>query len=346
MKRKVMLFGDIGEGWGTDGNWLSREIQGCVDSPQCTEIEIAINSFGGSMLGGFDILSPIRNSTKPVVSTIEGFCCSMASMVAVVCNKGKRKMVDYGLIMIHNPYMPEKPNYDELEESEKAMVESSALIYANATGQTGEKIKEMMKAETWLNASEALELGFIDEIIYTNVAMPQDIVESAKKEGVKVAFDKFILVSKKTANMNKILVALSLVEGNEDAIVAKIKDLQSMAKNLELQVKTLQESENKLNTSLSAYQQREAEEKEALCVALVEKAVAEKRISRELANDWLEDARENYDRAEKQLNAITPVVSMAQMQKQGNKGEGVKDVEFESQYPTLSQWYKQKKITA
>jgi ATP-dependent Clp endopeptidase proteolytic subunit ClpP len=340
MKEQIKLFGDINSGWGTDGNYLSQEITEYVKDVKCTEIELLINSFGGSMSGGFDILSPIRNCPKPIGSTIEGFACSMASVVSVSCNKGKRKMVDYGLIMIHNPYMPDAPNYEELEDSQKIMVdkaiESCAKIYANATGQSIEKIKELMSAETWLDANEALELGFIDEIIYTGIEMPQDIVDKVKKEGLVANFDRFNLAAKTTNDMKKIIVALGLTEGSEDAIVASIGDLKNALNTAALQVKTLTEANASLNTSLNTYLEKEKEEKEAKIVALVENAVKERKISNTVKDEWLEIARVNLETAKKAIDAMPAQTKMVDAQKQ------IANTQTETKFPTMAEYNRKK----
>lgn len=340
MKEQIKLFGDINSGWGTEGNYLSQEIAEYVKDVKCTEIELLINSFGGSMLGGFDILSPIRNCPKPIGSTIEGFACSMASVVSVSCNKGLRKMVDYGMIMIHNPYIRNSPDFEELEDGDKAMIikatESCAKIYANATGQSIEKIKELMQAETWLDATEALSLGFIDEVIYTGIEMPQDIVDKIKKGGLVANFDKFNLVAKQTNDMKKIIVALGLTEGSEDAIVASIGDLKNALKTADLQVKTLTEANASLNASLNTYLEREKEQKEAEVVSLIENAVKERKISNAVKNEWLEIARVNLQNAKKAIDAMPAQIKMADAQRGiSNATEGLE------KFPTMAEFHKQ-----
>ena len=73
-----------------------------------------------------------------------------------------------GTVMIHRPWTIAMGGEDEFAgvlSYLKDLSHRAAGIYVAGTGQTEERIQEMMKATTWMNSEEALELGFVHKII-------------------------------------------------------------------------------------------------------------------------------------------------------------------------------------
>ena len=98
---------------------------------------------------------------------IDGLAASMASFIAMVGQK--ITIVDFGMIMIHNPHIP-----GGATDGQKTMLqkfkESAMSIYQAKTGKSDDEIDAMMQAETWMNAEEALDEGFADAILETDLS--------------------------------------------------------------------------------------------------------------------------------------------------------------------------------
>jgi ATP-dependent Clp endopeptidase proteolytic subunit ClpP len=160
------------------GGFSLSTLKSMVESnPDATEIELFINSEGGDVIEGFAIHDYIQSLTKPVSVTIEGLCASIATVIALAVDKKKRKIYSNAKIMVHNPYWtPSAPigmESDELSAlaSELEATENHlANFYVEKLGLSLDEVKAMMKSETWLTASKALEIGFVDSIVNASIA--------------------------------------------------------------------------------------------------------------------------------------------------------------------------------
>ena len=126
----------------------------------CKNITVRINSVGGSVLDGYGIAASIYNSTVPVTTIIDGLAASTALWCAAAGNI--RKTVDFGSGMIHGSTGGEDQNVTMLVDK------TISTQLSNRSGKTVEEITAMMQKETWLDASQMKEYGFVDEIISTN----------------------------------------------------------------------------------------------------------------------------------------------------------------------------------
>jgi ATP-dependent Clp protease, protease subunit len=134
------------------------------------ELEVIINSGGGSVPDGSEIYTSLKeySTTKGnVVTKIVGIAGSAASYPALAANKVL--MSPTAQFMIHNAAMGCYGDYHEMElgaEILKSVNEGIVNAYQIKTGKEHKELLKMMDKETWLNAQKALELGFIDEIMF------------------------------------------------------------------------------------------------------------------------------------------------------------------------------------
>jgi len=144
-----------------------------------SEIEIKINSSGGSVISGLNIVSTILDSNVPTVARVVGVAASMASVIALAADK--TIISDYALLMIHNPFSPSGEAGDAQLEAFAGMLRK---IYTNRLGLDEEGVEAFMNGEegqdgTWFNAEKALELGLVSEIETTS---RQDSLEESLVE--------------------------------------------------------------------------------------------------------------------------------------------------------------------
>jgi ATP-dependent Clp protease protease subunit len=160
------------------GGFSLSTLKSMVESnPEATEIELFINSEGGDVIEGFAIHDYLESLPFPVGCTVEGLCASIATVFLLSAKKGKRKIYSNAKIMVHNPYWtPSAPIGMESEElsalaSELEATENQlANFYVAKLGLPLDEVKAMMKSETWLTASKALEIGFVDAIVNASIA--------------------------------------------------------------------------------------------------------------------------------------------------------------------------------
>ena len=163
------------------------------------DIELTINSGGGSVFDALAIYDFLKNSSYNVSVKIEGLAASAATIIAL-SGSTLPVMSENSFFMIHNAWMPVVSmagmNSDEIRDYKEELEKQAQLmdkinlklakIYANSTGLGLETIQDMMKAETWLTAEEAKEYNFISSV---EVAMAIAAYASPKelaKKGYKV----------------------------------------------------------------------------------------------------------------------------------------------------------------
>ena len=156
----VYIFDEIGMG-GVNAQGFIEEIKSFKDSP----MNLHINCVGGDVFDGMAIYNIIKKRTAKTTVYIEGIAASMGSVIALAADNVV--MAENSLFMIHNAWGGAMGEAKEMKKTAKLLDKISgeiADIYVKKTKLPYDKVKEMMDEETWLNAEEALELGFIDSI--------------------------------------------------------------------------------------------------------------------------------------------------------------------------------------
>lgn len=181
VKHEIFINGYIGEMFdffGDGNSFTLKDINNSLASmpADVTEIEVHINSGGGLVSEGFAIHDKLVSTGIPVTTIVEGMCGSIATIIAQAGKSGSRKMFQNSEYFIHNPLWiplsPDAHNADDLQKLTEELRKSEEKIidfYVKTTGTDRNVLAEKMKVETTLSASEAKDLGFIDEIISTDV---------------------------------------------------------------------------------------------------------------------------------------------------------------------------------
>lgn len=132
------------------------------------DISLYINSPGGSITAGMAIYDTM-NLIKCDVSTIcVGICASMAAFLLAGGKKGKRYALPNSEIMIHQPIGGGQGQATDISIIANRLLKVKKnlnLILAKNTGQKLETIEKDTERDNFLEPSEALEYGIIDEII-------------------------------------------------------------------------------------------------------------------------------------------------------------------------------------
>ena len=132
------------------------------------DIQLYINSPGGSITAGFAIYDTMQY-IKPDVSTIcMGMAASMASVLLAAGAPGKRFALPYSRVMIHQPLGGAQGQATEIEIHAREILrirEEMNQVLAKHTGQTVEKIAADTERDHYLTSKEAKEYGLIDEVV-------------------------------------------------------------------------------------------------------------------------------------------------------------------------------------
>lgn len=157
---EVYLHDEIG-GWGVYSTDFIRELMG-VTTPR---VKLNINSPGGDVFEGFAIHNALKSHPAQIDTYTGGLAASAASIVFQAGDT--RTMGKYATQMIHNPsagVYGEAKDMRGMADLLDKLRDTLAAVYVDRTQQEVDAVVEMMAAETWFNAQEALDLGFADEV--------------------------------------------------------------------------------------------------------------------------------------------------------------------------------------
>lgn len=154
--------------------------------PDVKKINIYINSYGGSVFEGTAIFSQLKRHQAYKTVYVDGFACSIASVIAMAGDKVV--MPKNTLMLIHNVWCSAYGNAVHLRnvaENLDKMTEASRQAYLQkSSGRiTEKKLIELMDAETWLTASQCKQYGFADEVLdkEADLAEAKKMLQKAKK---------------------------------------------------------------------------------------------------------------------------------------------------------------------
>lgn len=138
------------------------------------DIDLYINSPGGSVLSGLAIYDVMQHVKCPVATTCVGLAASMATALLVAGSTGKRYAMPNARIMIHQTSGGYKGTWEDariyLEEMGR-MFDKYCEILSKHTGKDPEQIRKDCDRDYWMSAEEAKEYGLVDEIIGSNKAV-------------------------------------------------------------------------------------------------------------------------------------------------------------------------------
>ncbi|MDE6780453.1 MAG: Clp protease ClpP [Ruminococcus sp.] len=179
----------------SDETWWGDEITPAMFRDELSKVKgnltIWLNSPGGDCFSASQIYTMLRNHDGKVTVKIDGIAASAASVVAMA---GDETLISpTGMIMIHNPMTFAWGNKSDMEKAITVLEEVKESIinaYARKTNLSRAKISRLMDDETWMNAEKALQLGFVDGILFTDkkvetLPAPEEESDEPEKESEK-----------------------------------------------------------------------------------------------------------------------------------------------------------------
>ena len=132
------------------------------------DIQIYINSPGGSVYAGLGIYDTMQ-LIKPDVATIcTGMAASMAAVLLCAGEKGKRSGLNHSRVMIHQPLGGAQGQASDIEITAREILilkEELYKIISKHSGQAYDKVYADGDRDYWMRSEKALEYGMIDEIL-------------------------------------------------------------------------------------------------------------------------------------------------------------------------------------
>lgn len=201
MKHKVNIKGVI---ISNDEEWIydlfdiaatsPRKVAEALEEAAGKDIEVIINSGGGSVYDASEIYTDLRSYPGNVETRIVALAASAASVIAMAGDKVT--MAPTGQMMIHNASVMAYGDHHDMNKTAGFLQNVNKTIanaYKMKSGLDDSQLLQMMDDETWLTPQQALEYNLIDEIMFEDnqiklsasassfVEIPQAVINGIKK---------------------------------------------------------------------------------------------------------------------------------------------------------------------
>jgi ATP-dependent Clp protease, protease subunit len=135
------------------------------------EINIYVNSPGGSVTAGLAIYDTMQYVRPPVATICVGQAASMGAVLLLAGAKGKRQALPNSRIMLHQPMGGARGQASDVEIHAREILRMRAMLnelIAKHTGQSLERVDKDTDRDYFMGATEAKTYGIIDEVVSVN----------------------------------------------------------------------------------------------------------------------------------------------------------------------------------
>jgi ATP-dependent Clp protease protease subunit len=142
-----------------------------LDSVEKKDIKMHIDSPGGSVLAGLSMVDVMRYINSDIETINTGMAASMGSILLSSGTKGKRSSLNFSKVMIHQVSSGAQGHIEDNRISQMESEKYNYILFKMLAENSGKNFYEVLEAarrDKWLNSQEALDFGFIDEIILSD----------------------------------------------------------------------------------------------------------------------------------------------------------------------------------
>lgn len=136
------------------------------------DIQIYVNSPGGSVYAGLGIYDTMQFISPDVATICTGIAASMAAVLLCAGAKGKRSALKHSRIMIHQPMGGMQGQASDIEITAREILKLKKELYdiiATHSGQEFDKVWADSDRDYWMTSQEAKEYGMIDEVLIKKI---------------------------------------------------------------------------------------------------------------------------------------------------------------------------------
>nr|DAQ65816.1 MAG TPA: Putative ATP dependent Clp protease [Caudoviricetes sp.] len=292
----ILLYGDVGDGQRVDSGRVVAELMALQS--QYSKIDVRINSRGGDVFSGIAIYNALRTSKADITVYIDGVAASIAGIIAL-CGK-PLYMSPYAKLMLHSVSGGAWGNASDLRSMAEQMEVLQGDLAAMIAGRCGMKKDEVLakyfdEKDHWVSAQEALEMKLIDGIY----DMDDEAVNAGSTDEIYTYFNNRLQTQPQ--NKDKGMALLESLKGipsfanlaDENAVLAHVRELENKAAKADALAQAVEGYKKKL---------QDVEDKEI--VAIIDKAIAERRITAEQKDAFMALMKTDRENTEKLLASM------------------------------------------
>lgn len=169
MMDRIIFLGDAI--YDSNANIIQAQLLFLQSTDAKRDIQIYINSPGGSVYAGLGIYDTMQYITPDVATICTGMAASMGAVLLCAGAAGKRAALAHSRVMIHQPLGGVQGQASDIEITAREILKLKRELYeiiSNHSGQEYQKVHDASDRDYWMIASEAKEFGMIDEVLGEN----------------------------------------------------------------------------------------------------------------------------------------------------------------------------------
>ena len=244
---EIYIFDEIGA-YGITAQDFIAEMKEYKDTP----VNLRINCIGGDVFDGMAMYNTIKKREAKTTAYIEGIAASMGSVIALAADEVV--MAENSLFMIHNAWGGAMGGAEDMRKTASVLEKISneiANIYKRKTRLSLDRITDMMDEETWLNAEEAYELGFVDSISDSIKVAAKYDVSKFKNITTEQIHNKLNI----NVNNKKMTEELKNWFNNKvDEIVNSVKGAENTSEDVVTEVNVMLSDNEEISNKLSSFE--------------------------------------------------------------------------------------------
>lgn len=165
MDRIIFLGTDVND---YSANVIQAQLLFLDQADPGKDVSIYINSPGGSVYAGLGIYDTMQYISSDVATICTGMAASMAAVLLVAGQKGKRFALKHSRVMIHQPMGGAQGQASDIEITAREIQKLKKELYtiiSDHSGQPFDKVEHDSDRDYWMTAAEAKDYGMIDEVL-------------------------------------------------------------------------------------------------------------------------------------------------------------------------------------
>ncbi|WP_068318912.1 head maturation protease, ClpP-related [Polycladidibacter hongkongensis] len=158
---QLYLYGFVGDSFWESGFTSTQVIEALAEHGREEDLTVRMDSGGGYAMEGLSIYNALSAHKGKVTVQVDAMSASAASLIAMAADEVV--MMPGSLMMIHDPAGITWGTAEDHEDTANLLnlqAEEFAGIYAAASEKSVDDVRELMKAETWMNGKKAVDEGF------------------------------------------------------------------------------------------------------------------------------------------------------------------------------------------
>lgn len=212
-QQELLIYGDIGESWFEESVTAQAVVQQLAELDQnTTQINVRINSYGGSVSDGMAIYNVLKRTAAKKVGTVDGVAMSSASLIAMACDD--LEMPSTSVLMIHAPWAMAEGNANDMRMAADVLdtyAQSMAGAYSARSGLSAADVVAQLfdGQDHYYTGEQAVAAGFADRLTAVVPATPtvelETVAAATRTADRPRGFDRFL--SRTTASIGAIAIA-------------------------------------------------------------------------------------------------------------------------------------------